>query len=94
VPHDCVDGFYHAFWRRPHAYLDPAVRSNVSVFHLLGRDDVRQASTRCAPRPGERDVAAPARGAPRPPELDLGLRLVVAQDPAMSFRAPRRSLVP
>src|SRR4051794_26755110 len=23
IPHDCADGFYHAFWRRPEAYLDP-----------------------------------------------------------------------
>ena len=25
VPHDCVDGFYQAFWRRPRAYLDKRV---------------------------------------------------------------------
>ena len=25
VPHDCVDGFGWAYWRRPHAYLDPDV---------------------------------------------------------------------
>ena len=23
VPHDCSDGFLGAYWRRPHAYLDP-----------------------------------------------------------------------
>ena len=23
VPHDCRDGFLHAYWRRPRAYLDP-----------------------------------------------------------------------
>jgi SAM-dependent methyltransferase len=27
IPHDCQDGFLGAFWRRPEAYLDPAVRS-------------------------------------------------------------------
>ena len=32
VPHDCRDGFFHAFWRRPHAYLDPVVRANISIF--------------------------------------------------------------
>jgi SAM-dependent methyltransferase len=32
VPHDCRDGFFHAYWRRPHAYLDPVVRANISVF--------------------------------------------------------------
>jgi SAM-dependent methyltransferase len=32
VPHDCVDGFAAAFWRRPEAYLDPEVRAGMSVF--------------------------------------------------------------
>jgi hypothetical protein len=32
VPHDCRDGFFHAYWRRPHAYLDPVVRANISIF--------------------------------------------------------------
>ena len=32
VPHDCTDGFYGAFWRRPVAYLRPEVRAGISVF--------------------------------------------------------------
>ncbi|MEM9223451.1 MAG: hypothetical protein AAGB11_13740 [Pseudomonadota bacterium] len=36
VPHDYVDGFLYAFWRRPDAYLVPAVRSVMSSFHALG----------------------------------------------------------
>jgi SAM-dependent methyltransferase len=32
VPADCEDGFFSAFWRRPEAYLDPAVRAGMSVF--------------------------------------------------------------
>lgn len=35
VPHDCVDGFLAAFWRRPEAYLDPAVRASISSFALM-----------------------------------------------------------
>lgn len=35
VPHDCTDGFYGAFWRRPEAYLDPGVRAGISVFARL-----------------------------------------------------------
>lgn len=31
VPHDCLDGFGAAFWRRPEAYLDPAVRAGISM---------------------------------------------------------------
>jgi SAM-dependent methyltransferase len=32
VPHDCTDGFYGAYWRRPEAYLRPEVRAGISVF--------------------------------------------------------------
>jgi SAM-dependent methyltransferase len=32
VPHDCVDGFLGAYWRRPQAYLDPSVRAAISAF--------------------------------------------------------------
>ena len=35
IPHDCVDGFYHAYWRRPEAYLDPVVREGISAFALM-----------------------------------------------------------
>ena len=35
VPHDCVDGFLAAYWRRPEAYLDPTVRAGMSGFALL-----------------------------------------------------------
>lgn len=31
VPHDCQDGFGAAYWRRPQAYLDPAVRAGISM---------------------------------------------------------------
>ena len=35
VPHDCTDGFLGAYWRRPHAYLDPEVRASISTFAKL-----------------------------------------------------------
>ena len=35
IPHDCRDGFFHAYWRRPEAYLDPGVRAGISVFAQL-----------------------------------------------------------
>jgi len=35
IPHDCADGFYGAYWRRPRAYLDPRVRAGISVFSQL-----------------------------------------------------------
>jgi SAM-dependent methyltransferase len=40
VPHDCVDGFLAAFWRRPETYLDPAVRAGISGFALLDQETV------------------------------------------------------
>jgi SAM-dependent methyltransferase len=40
IPHDCADGFLAAFWRRPEAYLDPAVRAGISAFALLEQDAV------------------------------------------------------
>ncbi|TML93654.1 MAG: class I SAM-dependent methyltransferase [Actinobacteria bacterium] len=35
VPFDCTDGFFCAYWRRPHAYLDPGVRASISALALL-----------------------------------------------------------
>ncbi|WP_294090552.1 methyltransferase domain-containing protein [Sphingomonas sp.] len=35
VPHDCIDGFLYAYWRRPEAYLDPAVRAGSSSFWAI-----------------------------------------------------------
>ena len=40
VPHDCVDGFGWAYWRRPEAYLDPEVRACISMFARLDDADV------------------------------------------------------
>jgi SAM-dependent methyltransferase len=36
VPWDCADGFYHAYWRRPEAYLDEHVRHGMSVWARVG----------------------------------------------------------
>lgn len=35
IPADCIDGFLGAFWARPAAYLDPAVRAGISSFARL-----------------------------------------------------------
>ncbi len=36
IPHDCSDGFLHAYWRRPRAYLDPRIRNGMSSFWRIG----------------------------------------------------------
>lgn len=35
IPWDCADGFFHAYWRRPSAYLDRRVRDATSVWSRL-----------------------------------------------------------
>jgi SAM-dependent methyltransferase len=35
TPADCRDGFFEAFWNRPEALLDPAVRASQSMWELL-----------------------------------------------------------
>jgi SAM-dependent methyltransferase len=35
TPSDCADGFFEAFWNRPEALLDPAIRSAQSMWALL-----------------------------------------------------------
>ena len=40
IPHDCMDGFLGAYWRRPELYLDPEARAAISAFaNLPGLDD-------------------------------------------------------
>lgn len=76
VPHDCRDGFYQAYWRRPRAYLDRRVRDGISVFHALPAAEVSAAVDRLQRDLGdggwdERNGALLDRR-----ELDVGLRLV------------------
>lgn len=79
VPHDCRDGFYHAFWRRPEAYINPEIRDNISVFRRLRRDAVAAAVGQLV-----EDLDSGAWHA-RNAELlglevhDVGLRVVVAE---------------
>ena len=76
IPHDCVDGFLGAYWRRPHAYLDPAVRGAISTFSKIGDVEPGLERLRCDLDDGSwmrRHGALLARA-----DLDLGYRLVVA----------------
>jgi SAM-dependent methyltransferase len=42
IPHDCVDGFGWAYWRRPEAYLLEDVRRCISGFGLAPAADVER----------------------------------------------------
>jgi SAM-dependent methyltransferase len=48
IPHDCQDGFGAAYWRRPHAYLDPVVRAGMSMLAKTGEDALRPGLARLA----------------------------------------------
>jgi hypothetical protein len=78
VPHDCVDGFFGAFWRRPEAYLDPRVRAGMSNLAQLGAPVERAVAALRA------DLASGAwhernRELLRLEELDLGYRLLASR---------------
>jgi SAM-dependent methyltransferase len=79
VPHDCLDGFYQAYWRRPSAYCNKRVRHGISVFHRLPVDEVADAMERL-----QRDLDDGAWNERNTrlldlPELDVGLRLAIAE---------------
>ena len=79
IPHDCRDGFLHAYWRRPEAYLDARVRAGISVFGLLEPAEVDRAVASLAA-----DLDSGVWGRRNSElldldELDLGYRLVVAE---------------
>jgi SAM-dependent methyltransferase len=79
IPHDCTDGFLHAYWRRPEAYLDPVVRANISLFALM--DETAVAAFVSALQADLRSGAWERRnGHVRDlTELDCGYRLIVAE---------------
>ena len=79
VPHDCRDGFLHAFWRRPHAYLDPVIRAGISVFARLDPAVVAEALERLRRDLDEGTWHARNRDILDLSELDLGYRLLVAE---------------
>ena len=78
VPWDCADGFYHAFWRRPEAYLDEHVRRGMSIWARVGPDAEQRAVHSL------RDDLASGWWAERNRDLagldaaELGLRLLIA----------------
>jgi SAM-dependent methyltransferase len=78
VPHDCIDGFFCAYWRRPEAYLDPGVRGAISGLALLPPATIEPAMARLAD--DLRSGAWNERHADllELDEMDHGYRLVIA----------------
>jgi hypothetical protein len=78
IPADCADGFYAAYWARPEAFLNPAVRAAISAFALEDEHVVAHALARLS---DDLDSGAWERkyGHLRAKDsLDVGYRLVVA----------------
>jgi SAM-dependent methyltransferase len=88
VPHDCVDGFLGAFWRRPDAYLDPAVRSAMSCFAQLPAGRVESGLTRLADDLLQGRWEAKFGHLRSLDSVDLGYRLVLAEVSAPDRRQP------
>jgi SAM-dependent methyltransferase len=78
VPHDCADGFFHAYWRRPEAYLDETVRAGISVFARLDPEEVQDGVERLSTDLQSGEWQRRNAGLLELEELDLGYRLVVA----------------
>jgi hypothetical protein len=79
IPYDCTDGFGGAYWRRPHAYLDPAVQAGMSMLALTAKSLLQEGLSRL-----RADLAAGAWSSNYAdlldkPTLDLGYRLIVAE---------------
>jgi SAM-dependent methyltransferase len=77
VPHDCVDGFLGAYWRRPAVYLDAGARGAISTFTKIA--DPAPALARLAADLADgtwdrRHGHLRARD-----RLDLGYRIVIAE---------------
>ncbi len=80
VPHDCTDGFFGAYWRRPSLYLDHRVRSAISAFALSEVEHYREGLERL-----DADLRSGAwhrryGDVLDADSVDLGYRLVVAVD--------------
>lgn len=79
VPHDCTDGFFGAYWRRPHAYLDATVRGAISGLALLDQRVVSTTMARLRDDLGQGRWHARYSDLMAFGEIDLGYRLVVAE---------------
>lgn len=78
VPHDCGDGFAHAYWRRPEVYLDPAVRAGISCFSRLSDSVVARAMGRLRHDIASGRWSVSHAGLLELDELDAGFRPVIA----------------
>lgn len=80
VPADCTDGFGAAYWRRPEAYLDPAVHAGQSWLAQLPADDLAAGTARLRADLDSGAWAERHADLLELDEYDTGYRLAVAGD--------------
>jgi len=78
VPRDCEDGFMAAWWARPKAYLDPAIRAATSTWRDLPEPVVDRALARLREDLDSGEWMRRYSDLLSHDELDVGLRLIVA----------------
>ncbi|CAN5292289.1 class I SAM-dependent methyltransferase [soil metagenome] len=78
VPADCADGFCHAWWRRPEAYLDPIVRAAISGIARLPKRDVADAMDRLRADLDDGSWQRRHRDLLERTEIDAGYRIVTS----------------
>lgn len=93
VPHDCSDGMTIAHWRRPEAYLDPAVRAGGSALRQVDPVALDRGMDRLA-----RDLRTGKwlhryGHLMQLTELDCGLRLIVGDEYTKARAQPETGLL-
>jgi SAM-dependent methyltransferase len=78
IPHDCVDGFLGAYWRRPHAYLDAGVRSAISTFAKVSAGEMESGLQRLRRDLDDGTWTRRHGHLLDREEVDLGYRVVIA----------------
>jgi SAM-dependent methyltransferase len=79
IPSQCTDGFWLAIWDRPEMHLDPDVRRASSSWHHMAQNEIDNGLARLSAdlesgRWDERNGPLRTQA-----ELDVGLRLVIAE---------------
>jgi SAM-dependent methyltransferase len=87
IPHDCIDGFLGAYWRRPDAYLDPGVRGAISTFSKIG--DVEPGVTRLRRDLDDGTWQRRHGHLLSEHEIDLGYRLVIGRGTRAAWKDKR-----
>jgi len=78
IPHDCLDGFQGAFWRRPAAYLDPEIRARMSGFAQTPHANYEAGLARLAADLSDGTWQRKYAALMERETMDLGYRLIVA----------------